>query len=178
MVNSVLMLAEDHIAPLAQLDLSLYSHLMVAVSAPAGVLSVLTKSQLLAMQQQCQRPVQLLVNTASIPQPLLFWSWVLGKLAAKEPETQCTILTDSDKLQPLLDLYADHPSLQLRLLNTQTDQNLHASEQEARKQRNDKIIHALMKKVSQLPYDVIASKPVSSFMAEQVVTPEQQILVG
>jgi hypothetical protein len=39
-------------------------------------------------------------------------------------------------------------------------------------------IHALMKKVSQLPYDVIASKPVSSFMAEQVVTPEQQILVG
>ena len=39
-------------------------------------------------------------------------------------------------------------------------------------------VYALMKKVSQLPYDVIASKPVSSFMAEQVVTPEQQILVG
>nr|WP_321241057.1 hypothetical protein [uncultured Tolumonas sp.] len=176
MVSSVLMLAEDHITQLAELDLSLYSDLLVAVSAPKGVLSVLTTTQLLAMQRQHQRPIQLLVNTASTPQPLLFWAWVLGQLAGKEAATQCTILTASDELQPLLDLCADHPLLQLRLLNTQTDKN--HSEQEARKQRNDKIIHALMKKVSQLPYDVIASKPVSSFMAEQVVAPEQQILVS
>ena len=178
MVSTVLMLAEDHIAQLAELDLSLYSNLMVVVSAPEGVLSVSTTTQLLAMQRQYQRPVQLLVNTASTPQPLLFWAWLLGQLAGKKPEAQCTMLTDSDELQPLLDLCADHQSLQLRLLNTKTDKNLHDSEQEARKQRNDKIIHALMKKVPQLPYDVIASKPVSSFMAEQVVAPEQQILVG
>ena len=178
MVSTVLMLAEDHIAQLAKLDLSLYNNLMVAVSAPKGVLSVSTTTQLLAMQRQYQRPLQLLVNNASTPQPLLFWAWVLGQLAGKEAETQCTILTDSNELQPLLDLCTDHPLLQLRLLNTQTDKNLHDSEQETRQQRNDKIIHALMKKVSQLPYDVIASKPVSSFMAEQVVAPEQQILVG
>lgn len=178
MVSTVLMLAEDHIAQLAKLDLSLYSNLMVAVSAPEGVLSVLATTQLLAIQRQYQRPLQLLVNTAATPQPLLFWAWLLGQLAGKETETQCTILTDSDELQPLVDLCADIQSLQLRLLNTQTDKNLHDSEQEVRKQRNDKIIHALMKKVPQLPYDVIASKPVSSFMAEQVVAPEQQILVG
>ena len=178
MVSTVLMLAEDHIAELAELDLSLYSNLMVVVSAPEGVLSVSTTTQLLTMQRQYQRPVQLLVNTASTPQPLLFWAWALGQLAGKEAETQCTILTESDELQPLLDLCADHPLLQLRLLNTQTDQNRHASEQEARKQRNDKIIHALMQKVSKAPYDVLASTPVSSFMAEQVVAPEQQILVG
>jgi len=178
MVSNVLMLAEDHMAQLAELDLSLYSDLMVAVSAPKDVLSVSTTTQLLAMQRQYQCPLQLLVNTASTPQPLLFWAWVLGQLAGKEAETQCTILTDSDELQPLLDLCTDHPLLQLSLLNTQTDKNRHDPEQEARKQRNDKIIHALMKKVSQLPYDVIASKPVSSFMAEQVVAPEQQIIVG
>lgn len=178
MVSTVLMLAEDHIAQLADLDLSLYSNLLVAVSAPEGVLSVLTTTQLLAMQRQHQRPIQLLVNTASIPQPLLFWAWVLGQFAGKETATQCTILTASDELQPLLDLCTDHPLLQLRLLNTQIDKSLRDSEQEARKQRNDKIIHALMKKVSQLPYDVIASKPVSSIMAEQVIAPEQQILVG
>ncbi len=172
------MLAEDHMAQLAELDLSLYSDLMVAVSVPKDVLSVSTTTQLLALQRQYQRPLQLLVNTASIPQPLLFWAWILGQLAGKEAETQCTILTDSDELQPLLDLCTDHPLLQLRLLNTQTDKNRQDPEQEARKQRNDKIIHALMKKVSQLPYDVIASKPVSTFMAEQVVAPEQQILVG
>lgn len=178
MVSSVLMLAEDQMAQLAELDLSLYSNLMVAVSAADSVLSVSTTAQLLAIQRQHQRPIQLLVNTASTPQPLLFLAWALGQLAGKEAETQCTILTESDELQPLLDLCADHPLLQLRLLNTQTDQNRYASEQEARQQRNDKIIHALMQKVSKAPYDVLASTPVSSFMAEQVVAPEQQILVG
>ena len=178
MVNSVLMLAEDQMAQLAELDLSLYSDLMVAVSAADSVLSVSTTAQLLATQRQHQLPIQLQVNTASTPQQLLFWAWALGQLAGKEVETQCTILTESDELQPLLDLCADHPLLQLRLLNTQTDKNRYASEQEARQQRNDKIIHALMQKVSKAPYDVLASKPVSSFMAEQVVAAEQQILVG
>ena len=173
MVSTVLMLAEDHIAQLAKLDLSLYNNLMVAVSAADSVLSVSTTAQLLATQRQHQLPIQLLVNTASTPQPLLFWAWALGQLAGKEAETQCTILTESDELQPLLDLCTDHPLLQVRLLNTQIDKNRYASEQEARKQRNDKIIHALMQKVSKTPYDVLASKPVSSFMAEQVVAPEQ-----
>lgn len=105
MVSSVLMLAEDQMAQLAELDLSLYSDLMVAVSAADSVLSVSTTAQLLAIQRQHQRPIQLLVNTASTPQPLLFWAWALGQLAGKEAETQCTILTESDELQPLLDLW-------------------------------------------------------------------------
>lgn len=51
-------------------------------------------------------------------------------------------------------------------------------EKEERKRKNEQMINALMKKVSELPYKIVESKPVSSLMQEQVVDPDNQILLG
>lgn len=51
-------------------------------------------------------------------------------------------------------------------------------EKEDRKRKNEQMINALMKKVSEFPYKIVESKPASSLMKEQIVDPNQQILVG
>jgi hypothetical protein len=51
-------------------------------------------------------------------------------------------------------------------------------EKEERKRKNEQMINALMKKVSELPYKIVESKPVSSLMQDQVVDPNSQILLG
>lgn len=51
-------------------------------------------------------------------------------------------------------------------------------EKEDRKRKNEQMINALMKKVSELPYKIVESKPVSAFMNEQIIDPDQQILIN
>ena len=49
-------------------------------------------------------------------------------------------------------------------------------EKEDRKHKNEQMINALMKKVSE-SYKIVESKPASSLMKEQVIAPNQQILI-
>lgn len=51
-------------------------------------------------------------------------------------------------------------------------------EKEDRKRKNEQMINALMKKVSELPYKIVESKPASAFMNEQTIDPDQQILIN
>jgi len=48
-------------------------------------------------------------------------------------------------------------------------------EKEERQRKNEQMISALMKKVTELPYQVLKSKPVSALMQEQEIGTEQQV---
>ncbi|WP_316672194.1 hypothetical protein [uncultured Tolumonas sp.] len=250
MENNILILEESNIHQLTRLNLPMYSQILVTTSQQDGKISILTAKILLAIQLQHQLNIQLLVNAALAPDMNIFWAWLLGKLAATEPDAQITVLSNSSQEhQPLIELCSEHhPSVQLLQVMDETKKksdesvqvvaiapslvqetgpiaavlesnnlqitveqekativmpikaepaaavltDIHSveltekrseiaemiKEKEERKLKNEQIINALMKKVSEFPYKIIESKPVSSLMQDQVVDPNSQILLG
>lgn len=125
MEHNILILEADNVAQLARLNLQMYPQIVVTLSAPDGAIPLSITRQLLTIQREQNRHIQLLVNPARTPVPRLFWAWLLGKLTVTAPDAQITILTSSHKeLQPLVAIGAEErQSVRLLQVSTASPEN-------------------------------------------------------
>lgn len=91
-----------------------------------------------------------------------------------EPEKKTIPATTNP--EPLAEAFTDIHSVEPTEKRSEIAEMIR--EKEDRKRKNEQMINALMKKVSEFPYKIVESKPASSIMKEQVIDPNQQILVG
>lgn len=101
MENNILLLAEKDLHQLTQLNLQPYDDILLLTASPDHSVPISTIRQLLGLQQQFQRQINLLTSSVSKPNQTFLWAWLLGKISVRYPEKNITILDNSPTLQQL-----------------------------------------------------------------------------
>lgn len=101
MENNILLLAEKDLHQLTQLNLQPYDDILLLTASPDHSVPISTIRQLLGLQQQFQRQINLLTSSVSKPNQTFLWAWLLGKISVLYPEKNITILDNSPTLQQL-----------------------------------------------------------------------------